>query len=86
MSEAEPADWLAGHAGPVGQAAFSPDGGTLLPAVWDQTARLWGVSAGVQRAAYTRQIGRLLSLAVAPEGMTAAAGGEDGRIAVWDLE
>jgi hypothetical protein len=44
------------------------------------------VSAGVQRAAYTWQIGRLLSLAVAPDGMTATAGGDAGRIVVWDLE
>jgi hypothetical protein len=52
----------------------------------DRTARLWDVSAGVQRAAYTWQIARLLFLAVAPDGMTEAAVVAAGRIVVWDLE
>jgi WD40 repeat protein len=47
---------------------------------------LWDVAGGCERAAYSWRIGRLLSLAVAPDGMTAAAGGDDGTIVIWDLE
>jgi hypothetical protein len=31
-------------------------------------------------------MGQLLSVAIAPDGMTAAAGGENGSVLVWDLE
>jgi WD40 repeat protein len=67
--------------------AFTPSGTRLLAAsgggvavharirrTWRETARLeWG-------------IGRLSALAVAPDGLTAAAGGAAGQIVVWDLE
>ena len=50
-----------------------------------------------QRADHDRRLGargaegarrgrRLLCAAVAPDGMTAAAGGQDGTMVIWDLE
>jgi WD40 repeat protein len=85
LPEGEPAGQLSGHTAPIGQVAFCPDG-ALVSVGWDGSALVWDVPGLCQRAAYSWQVGRLLCLAVAPDGMTAAAGGEDGSVVVWDLE
>ena len=56
----------------------------VLSVGWDGTVRTW--EDGRQRSAYALEVGRLCCLAVAPDGMTAAAGGETGTVVVWDLE
>lgn len=76
--------WRA-HAGPVGQVAFTPRGDAFLSVGWDGVARQYDLG-GRETAAYAWEAGRLLCLAVAPDGMTAAAGAENGGLVVWDLE
>jgi WD40 repeat protein len=78
------ADWPA-HAGRICQVAFLPDGRTLLSVGWDGILRFWDVASRRQRTAFDFGVGRAHCAAVAPDGMTAAAGG-DGAIVVWDLE
>jgi WD40 repeat protein len=85
MAGYEPVASWRGHAGPVGQVAFPPDGGSLLSVGWDGVARQWDLGSR-ERAAYAWEAQRLLCLAVAPDGMTAAAGAESGDVVVWDLE
>jgi len=78
------AEWE-GHGGRICQVAFLPDSRTLLSVGWDATVRFWDVASRRQRTAFDFGIGRVHCAAVAPDGMTAAAGG-DGVIVVWDLE
>jgi hypothetical protein len=80
----EIAEWSGGGAR-VSQVVFLPDNQTLLAAGWDATVRIWDVASGRQRAAFDFDIGRVHCLTVAPDGMTAAAGG-DRAIVVWDLD
>jgi WD40 repeat protein len=63
--------------------AFTPDGRFLVASHNDPTVRLWEVGTWRQQAAYDWKIGLVRSLAMARDGMRAAAGG---RIAVWDLD
>ena len=79
----------------VNGVAFSPDGATLLTAREDGTVGVWDVpsasSDGVAatwklRREYAWKIGKLFSVAFAPDGLTCAAGGEKGRVVVWDVD
>jgi WD40 repeat protein len=76
---------LEGHRERVLAVAYGPDGGTLFSAGLDSTVRCWDLPSQRERAAWSWPIGAVSSLAVAPDGMTAAAGGCLGRSVIWDL-
>ncbi|MFO0811170.1 MAG: hypothetical protein U0746_21275 [Gemmataceae bacterium] len=78
-----PARWRA-HAGAVLGVAYLPDGSGLLTTGADGLVKSWDL-AGNLRCSFDWQIGELCSLAIAPDGLTAAAGGAE-SIVVWDLE
>jgi WD40 repeat protein len=77
---------LKGHEDCVIVAAFTPDGRTLVTASWDRTIRTWDVETGRQTNSFDWGLGRMFTVAVAPDGMTAAAGGEQPHVVVWDLQ
>jgi WD40 repeat protein len=74
--------------------AFTPDGRRLLAGSAIGTVRLWDVPelasevasvAGEPRAVYDWGVGPVTAVAVAVDGLTAAAGGASGRVVVWDV-
>jgi WD40 repeat protein len=68
------------------EAAFTPDGRFLAAACNDRTVRFWDASTWREAAAFDWDIGPLECLAIAPDGLRAAAGSKVGRIVVWDVD
>lgn len=77
---------LAGHKRPVWAVGFGPDGRTVYTVASDGMVVAWDAEVGVVRQKFDFGTGKLYSAAVAPDGLTLALGGEDGRITVVDLE
>jgi WD40 repeat protein len=49
------------------------------------TVRLWDVGGAREAEAFRWHSSWVTCAAVAPDGMTAAAGGEDRTVVVWDM-
>lgn len=67
--------------------AFTPDGCRLIGVRPDGEAVVWDVTSGAaaSRLDFKAEAGRLRAVAVAPDGLTATAGGSDGRLVRWDI-
>ena len=52
----------------------------------DGKARGWGLSDTTETTATDLGAGKLHSVAFSPEGLWAAAGGDSGKIVVWDMD
>jgi WD40 repeat protein len=76
--------WLLGHRATVFGLAVTPDG-RLLTGSGDGTVRIWD-GQGTEQACFDWGIGPIHSVAVAPDGRTAAAGAARGDIVIWDLD
>jgi WD40 repeat protein len=95
-----PAAGLAGPNERIDALAFTPNGRRLLTGTAKGTIRLWLVPERLvpdlsgdghvwfdrPETEYDWGFGPVTTLAVAPDGLTAAAGRIDGRVVVWDLE
>jgi WD40 repeat protein len=65
---------------------FTTDGRYLATVSNDETVRVWDARSWQEHTTITWQIGRLLNLAFAPDGLRAAAGSDRGQIVIWDLD
>jgi WD40 repeat protein len=66
--------------------AFTPDGRQFLTVSNEATVKCWDTARWAAVREYAWQIGGLASVAVAPDGMTAAAGSAKKKVVVWDLD
>ena len=66
--------------------AFHPSGRFLAATSNDNTVKLYDTTTWEMAHAFDWQIGRLRSVAISPDGTLAAAGGDKGKIVVWDFD
>jgi WD40 repeat protein len=66
--------------------AFTADGRHLLTVGNDEAVRVWDARAWAEVTTFNWTMGGLISLAVSPDGLRAAAGSDAGKVVVWDLD
>jgi WD40 repeat protein len=66
--------------------AFTPDGSCLATVNNEETVRLWDTASWTEMGGFTWKIGKLISVAVAPDGMRMAAGSSSGKVVIWDVD
>jgi WD40 repeat protein/serine/threonine protein kinase len=79
---------LQGHAGNIGELAFSPDGKRLALCSSDGTARIWDLTTRTPPQVLRGHTGTVLGLAFSPDGpdgQCLATAGRDRAVKVWDL-
>jgi hypothetical protein len=73
--------------GPHFALALAPDASLLAWTDPDEAlVRVWDVGRAGERHPLDWRRGGVTALAIGPDGMTAAAGGRDGSLVVWDLD
>lgn len=66
--------------------AFTPDERLLAIARTDGPVEFWDFRESRRIRSYSWNIGRLSAIAIAPDGLTCAVAGEQGRIVIFDLD
>lgn len=66
--------------------AFTADSKRLLTAGHDELVRVWAASNWDEVTSFAWKIGRVKCLTVSRDGTLAAAGGDRGKVVVWDLD
>ena len=70
---------LQGHISYVTSVSIFPDGDRVISASYDKTLKVWDMKTGQVIASFTGESG-MLCCAVAPDGLTIAAGDKSGRV------
>ena len=76
--------WFDGHEAAVNAVVIAPDG-TVYSAGDDFTLRVWS-DDGTEQAVWTGHKGKIVSLALSPDGGTVASASWDGSIGLWSVD
>lgn len=76
---------LIGHGGMVHGVAISPDGGQVLTASFDYTARLWAFTTQTELGVLDAHTGPVNAAVFSPDGQTALTASDDGVVLAWDV-
>jgi hypothetical protein len=66
--------------------AFHPSGRYLAATSNDKTVKFYDTTTWELARTFTWDIGRMRSIAFSPDGALAAAGSENGKVVVWDVD
>ncbi len=66
--------------------AFTPDGSKLVAVSNDTRIRVYDARTWTETTGYEWKVGKLRSVAVAPDGLRMAAGSGTGKVVIWDVD
>jgi WD40 repeat protein len=66
--------------------AVHPSGRFFVTVANDGVARYWDLDSLKQTQAFAWKVGKLGCVAISPDGTLAAAGGETGKVVLWDVD
>lgn len=80
--------WNAGthEGGRVTQVVGHPTRNLIASAGTDGTVRFWNADDATEARTFDWQMGAVTAVAFAPDGLTCAAGGDNGQVVVWDVD
>lgn len=82
----EPQFVLASASKQMNAGVFSPDGRRILTGAHDGSLRVWGAADGREVRSFDWQVGPVTAVAFAPDGLTCAAAGLNGKVIIWDVD
>jgi WD40 repeat protein len=95
MPDAREKAVLRGHPNYIHAIGFMPDGRALVSAGADGIVRVWEVpsakpegvtTTGTETRSFDWGIGKVVAAVVSPDGTMCAAGAENGKVVVWDVD